>query len=375
MMKKKYKIATLGLVTAMLLSITGCSQGTMTPSQPSGRTINSEGKVQLVDTTDTSIDTEQAYLDELNTITSHGNAIYSPTSSRASLQMYAGVTQNEDAKKSILKSLGDKDYLKFKNNDGQRFVNRIWLNESAVNNVEIPSDLAEYVYELDMSDSARATKMKNDYVAQQTNNFILNTPTIFTSDTIYDLMNVTYFKDDWAVEEGYRLNSEKLEFKNDGKDDNITEVDNFIAHSYDVYENNTCYAVVLEYKNGNYFWLVYPKTNVSEVSLKHLKQIDNTEAICYIPEFEFSCDYDLTNLILNTTEVGVQMTQVARIKVNRYGTEAAAVTEITKDAMAAPPDDQPEIIELKFDKPFLYYIQDTTNNDIIFIGRLSDMSE
>ena len=66
------------------------------------------------------------------------------------------------------------------------------------------------------------------------------------------------------------------------------------------------------------------------------------------------------------------MIQVAKIKVDHEGTEAAAVTEIVKDTIAFKPE-QIETIELKFDKPFYYYIYDFENDDIIFIGRVSQL--
>ena len=61
-----------------------------------------------------------------------------------------------------------------------------------------------------------------------------------------------------------------------------------------------------------------------------------------------------------------EICQIAKIKVDHEGTEAAAVTEIVKGAIQSIDDTRP--FEFICDKPFAYYITDTVNNDIAFIG-------
>lgn len=362
-MKKRGLVIMLGLFALL----TGC-----TKTQPA-KTINPpelKGDVQIenVITADGSV--EQIYLNELNRVSPDGNAIYSPTSSRAALQMYSYMTDDENTKQTLNETLGDKNYLRFENNDAEKFVNRVWVNNQV--DVKVADELKDYIYEIDMSNSEKATREKNDYVAEQTNNFITSTPTIFTSDTLYDLMNVTYFKDIWAVEGGYNICSEKLTFNNDNG--TTTEVDNFNAFVEEVYENSTCYVVKLAYKNGNMFNLIYPKDSIETVSLENLEIMENTEADLYIPEFEAENTLDLKDSILKSDNANVGMIQVAKIKVDHEGTEAAAVTELYETTAMYDPN-TPEIITLKFDKPFYYYIEDTTNNDIIFIGRVSNFGE
>ena len=85
---------------------------------------------------------------------------------------------------------------------------------------------------------------------------------------------------------------------------------------------------------------------------------------------------------LNTTEDNViykvleekntLLKKIAKIEVNHLGTEASAVTEVVKCG-AALRKDTPKRLELTFDKPFIYFIEDTTVNDFIFIGRINKM--
>lgn len=48
-----------------------------------------------------------------------------------------------------------------------------------------------------MSDSGKATKEKDGFVAKQTRDFIKSTPTTFNNNMYIDVMNVTYFEDSW----------------------------------------------------------------------------------------------------------------------------------------------------------------------------------
>ena len=115
------------------------------------------------------------------------------------------------------------DYLGYLDRNNIKYINRIWLNKN--HPIDIPIKILDYVYSLDMVDSEKATKEKNDFVKQQTHNFILETPSILSNDIIYDIMNIIYFKDSWSKIGGYELNP-KMEFFN--LDGTITHnIDNF----------------------------------------------------------------------------------------------------------------------------------------------------
>lgn len=303
----------------------------------------------------------QTYLTELNKLNNKTNSIYSPVSVRAALQMYS-IIKNTNKYKNYL---NDTDYLGYLDRNNIKYINRIWLNKN--HPIDIPIKILDYVYSLDMVDSEKATKEKNDFVKQQTHNFILETPSILSNDIIYDIMNIVYFKDSWSKIGGYELNP-KMEFFN--LDGTITHnIDNFSAYSKSVYENNTCYAISLNYTNNNRFWLVYPKKDIKKVNLNNLIWVS---AVCTmnIPEFTVQAGLDIGKLF--NIDKSITMSQIAKIEVNHLGTEASAVTEVVKCG-AALRKDTPKRLELTFDKPFIYFIEDTTVNDFIFIGRINNM--
>ena len=301
----------------------------------------------------------KTYFRELARIKPTGNAIYSPVSTRIALNMYKYMenTKQYDA------LLNNRPYLDYKNNENiTKFVNRIWFNQIHLR--EVDKKLKDLVFPMDMSDFQKATNIKDKFVSEQTNGFITKTPTILNEDTIYDIMNVTYFKDIWEKRGGYMLNPQEMKFHNINGTE--TEVPNFTASSIRVQENDTCYLVALEYKHKNNCWLIYPKTTIEEVNFDNLQRI-KVIATMVIPEFEMKNTYGLENIF--NTKTNVSLTQTAKIKFDHKGTEAAAVTEMLK-CCAMPMRDEPQRIELIFDKPFMYIIEDTINKDYIFIGRV-----
>ena len=300
------------------------------------------------------------YFDELNKLSSDNNTAYSPISTRSALQLYKYLYNSA----AFDFMLNDKDYLSFENVNNAKFVNRIWANTFF--NASVPNKLQQYAHFIDMTNSQLATKTKDLFVAKETNNFIEKTGTVLSNELKYDLMNIVYFKDIWAKISGYKLNFMPMTFTN--IDGSTMTVKNFVASSKDVLENDNCYLVALQYKSGNKCWLVYPKTDINRVNFNNLT-CKNVVASLYIPEFEIENDYQLDKVFLPDGDI-VAMDQVAKIKFDHTGTEAAAVTEIAIRG-AIRNLEVPQRITLVFNKPFMYAIEDTRNNDFIFIGKIT----
>jgi serine protease inhibitor len=96
-----------------------------------------------------------------------------------------------------------------------------------------------------------------------------------------------------------------------------------------------------------------------------------------MPEFETKSEYEFSfdtfgidagviNPDVYNGDVSSVISQVAKVKVDHKGTEAAAVTEILVKSNAIA--EEHEIYEMTCDRPFFYYIYDTVNNDVAFIG-------
>lgn len=76
------------------------------------------------------------------------------------------------------------------------------------------------------------------------------------------------------------------------------------------------------------------------------------------PNFEKIADYDMS--ISN-------FVQKTFIELSESGTKAAAVTVVTSETNAIAPT-KPEVVDVTFDKPFIYIIKDKDSDELLFFG-------
>ena len=75
--------------------------------------------------------------------------------------------------------------------------------------------------------------------------------------------------------------------------------------------------------------------------------------------------------LLGDNPYGYYLSQVihaTKLEVNEEGTRAAAATVVEAPAGSAAPLEEPQGIELDFDRPFLYGIVDLENGVPLFLG-------
>jgi serpin B len=81
----------------------------------------------------------------------------------------------------------------------------------------------------------------------------------------------------------------------------------------------------------------------------------------------FSMDAEFPNFCNVPTYIGL-MKQVAKIKLNEEGTEAAAVTVIGMIESTVEPQ-EPQHVNFHANRPFLYVINEQSTGAIFFIGK------
>jgi serpin B len=124
-----------------------------------------------------------------------------------------------------------------------------------------------------------------------------------------------------------------------------------------------------------------------------LAAVDNTsvsrQVKVYIPRFTLETEYDLTDTLAdmgmptaftgNADFSGMDgshdlsisdVVHKAYIDVNEEGTEAAAATGAMMSATAFMPEDQTPVFNA--DHPFIFLIEDTTTNTVLFTGRVTN---
>ncbi len=331
--------------------------------------------------------------------TGDANPIFSPESLKIAFDIYAQLL-DDDYKPLFDAFLDNKDYLSFVSYDGFNIINRLWVNNDISFNLNdgplIDNDL---VYKMDMRDGEKATKEKNDYVAEQTNGFITSTPTEFNYATLFDTMNIVYFKSDWK-DGDKKLDDEPTSFHNDNGEVIDTVMFRDYGGHYDKTDEATAFS--MSYSNGMTFTAVLPNEGYSldmidlDPFIKNEAERVSAEVTAKFPSFETQSQYDANFSEFNLPEDPYErkdildrdlltsgnpdleiespvITQVAKIKFDHTGTEAAAVTEVARTVEAVMLSQ--DYYDFICDRPFAYFITDTYNGDVAFIGAVLNLGE
>ena len=178
----------------------------------------------------------------------------------------------------------------------------------------------------------------------------------------------SYYKDDNAtyVSLPYRTYNELGEYDREGTQLEFIgilpeeDVDKYInSFDYDVLKNNlkemkkanNSFHINLKLPKFKYDYNVEGLTNL-------LIKLGLKETLSPSPNFEKIADYDMS--ISNVA-------QKTFIELSESGTKAAAVTVVTFDANAIAPT-KPEVVDVTFDKPFIYIIKDKNSDELLFFG-------
>lgn len=217
----------------------------------------------------------------------------------------------------------------------------------------------------------------------------------FNAGAVSYLLNAIYFKGAWA---------NKFD-KENTKVERFTTTDNeekFIPLMHqekelNYTENELCQALCLPYGNGAYaMTILLPKEGktINDVLITltaetwHSYQWMGSAIVdVKLPSFETDLDVDLKPIMMalgmprafdeklaefpNFCKVPTYidlMKQVAKIKVNEAGTEAAAVTVIGMVEKSAGPN-EPRYVNFHANRPFLYVISEWSTGAIFFIGK------
>ena len=169
-------------------------------------------------------------------------------------------------------------------------------------------------------------------------------------------------------------------------------------------ENELCQAISLPYGNGAYtMTILLPHKDKTIDDVLGALTADSWQQ-CYqwlgetvladvkLPRFETNTDIGLKsvmsalgmsnafsdqfaefpNFCAIPTHIGM-MKQVARIKLNEEGTEAAAVTVIGMVEKSMDLEPEPRYVEFHANRPFLYVITELSTGTIFFIGQYSGL--
>lgn len=344
------------------------------------------------------------------------NRIYSPVSLWFALAMLAETTGGE-TRQQVLSAMGAEDLEQLRDwadilwhtlyqDDGTATTllgNSIWLNENISFHEDVLEMLAEHYYAgsyqvpmgTDEADQALAK-----WVAEQTKGLIGADGKVLetTANTLTVLASTLYYQAGWRDEFNDRQTEEDIFTAADGTE---TRVD-FMHRTQDgnFLRQNGYQAASLSTTNGT-MTFVLPDEGVSPAQLladpDFLAELTQAENAIYgevqwsVPKFDVSSELNLKPTLegLGITDVFDpnrsdftpltelkpvwldQAKQIARVKVDEKGVEAAAVTLMADAGAGAPPED-PKICIMDLDRPFLFVLRD--GSAILFVGVVEQVS-
>lgn len=213
----------------------------------------------------------------------------------------------------------------------------------------------------------------------------------FNPDAVSYLLNAIYFKGTWA-EKFDKDNTKDETFKGYSADKQVPMMHQ--EHEFNYAETDDCQALCLPYGNKAYRMTILLPNEGKTISdvLKNLTAetwqqflwMGEATVDVKLPRFESKTDVGLVDIMsalgmpkafdpfkadfsnfCNVPTYIDMMKQVAKIKLNEEGTEAAAVTAIGNGCLA----NFTRSVDFHANRPFLYVISEQSTGAIFFIGQ------
>lgn len=245
----------------------------------------------------------------------------------------------------------------------------------------------------------------NRWVSEKTQGLIKEIVDEVRPDQFAVLVNAIYFKGSWEYPFSPYATSKKDFHFSDGS---IRKVKTMHLTQFFGYKKTNEYtSVELPYKGEGYAMIAilpHGTTSASEFS-KNLTLDDLFEFSCGLSKRKqvrlslpkFKVEYGVVEMKESLKDINVtriyseKNAQLDRLSdgdahmgailhkavciVSEEGTEAAAVTAVTLRCPTSKRRSPPEIIDVKFDRPFLFMIQDVASELILFLGLVEDPSK
>lgn len=324
---------------------------------------------------------------------SSGNKLFSKTSLDSAMALVGLATDDENGRAGIEEFLGsalDAETLTERegslNNDSVKSANGVFVDGKYTLKEEFlaaarPMGLEAQSY----SDKEEGLDRINSFVNEKTAGMI---PKLFESGAdLKDvtLVNTLYFNDLWDFSWDRETTAAFQLSEKEQKDAN------FLVGKLDgYYENDAYYGVKMDYQDGDYsMYAAIPKEERYQVSMTRedfddlFQHVRRSKATVYFPTFEYDVTMDLkelmekecpalfcslNNLAEESGAVVDGVLQKTKIQVTKEGTKAAAATGISI-RMTSALIDRP--VEIRFDRPFAYAIQDNATGELLFVGYLA----
>lgn len=314
------------------------------------------------------------------------NAVFSGESFLTGLDMWREMV--DEPEKSELKKYISRDYIGFDSTDQLKLVNRIWIDQSLAPVSGSDNRLSDLFYSVDMSNPS-ATTEKNKWVSDQTGGYISYTPSNFSENTVMDLMSVVSFSDTWSGGTKPYDSKTRIFYNADGTESKTVM---FHDESLTYWQLDNAKAYCMYFSGGAYAMIILPDKDVdpADVNVASLMagEIPSKKAHVsfYMPEFSTESSYVLTpddfglpvgsvsDSVLSGVPDGYTPTfsQVARVNFTHAG---AGTVEASDPVVFVDNEDDLDDVSIVCNRPFLYYIGDTENEDVALFGIMNELTD
>jgi serpin B len=245
----------------------------------------------------------------------------------------------------------------------------------------------------DITDATVPAKI-NTWIELKTNGLIKDMVDKLNDNTVMLLINAIYFKGKWSIQFDKTATTDRTFTRPDNSTVSAPSMHQTETHR--VYRGSGYTIAELPYGQGNFVIdILLPDGNnfatvmplLTDAGFKTMvNNLSSAKVNLYLPRFKYSYKKTLRE-VLSMMGMGIAFTDIADfsnisdlallinevthqafIETNEEGTEAAAATIVDIGTTSAGPDP----IRIDVNRPFIYFIRETTTNSILFMGRVSD---
>lgn len=352
--------------------------------------------------------------DMLSAEASGKNIMFSPTSLNFALGMIAEGAKGET--KEILDDyLGTNDFaayakeyldkIKEYNTEDESYgyqskvkiADAVWVDNGLTLQEKFKNTVSDSfgaeVEAVDFSAAEKTCDIINSWCDKNTEGLI---PKIITPDLINDntglcLTNSLYFESGWSGEP-WNVSDTEESFGEKEKTKYMT----CTGDRY--YENDKATAFGRDYANGLSFIGILPNDegdfNLELLDIGGLLKSnpEYDEVDCKMPKLNFEMSTVLNDMLsslgldnlfssnadfsgIADQNVNVDtILQKTKLELDENGTKAAAVTAVTMECMSVAVENEPIIKTVELTRPFAFLIYDRSNDEILFIGKVTSIS-
>lgn len=346
-----------------------------------------------------------SFFKNVNAIVEKGeNVVVSPYSAGVALSMLAEGAEGETRAEfdnalngCIFKAedLGNNDTITVKSSNSVWVDNNFSIRNSYTNLLE--KDFDAFIDALSFADPA-TVKAINDWCAENTNGKIDEIIDRLDPGAVMVLVNALYFNAPWE-DEFSPENTYEADFHGQTKNSKVKMMSRNGRMNYAEYYG--CQMVELPYAGGRYSMIVIlpPAGMDADAMMQYLgESIYDMAMGMFQPrqvKFKMPKAKIETSLILNQAlkNMGIRsafntsanfkgiaamgplvldkVKQKCYIDISEKGTEAAAVTSAQIRLTSMRPE--PDTVEMTVDRPYLFVINDKTNDNILFAGKIVNL--